>query len=202
MKNLLSTIAIIACAALGAVAVTPQNAQASQSSAASQSDLGSGGGTFAPEFGDVDVLEFMATGRGPMAEAFPDLATLVPRTSVRLESQERHDLLEAYLKAEPRFNELVTRPLQSGDPYETLDGLNALQKVTSIIAKDRQASPDVVGDGKCATLVAVALWLAVALAVVLWVPARVADQTGAPLTTERFAADLSMATRDRAGVIN
>ena len=128
---------------------------------------------------DEDVLALFA-GQGRVLREHPELRAYVPDDQ-GLSSEQVRALTREYIAADPAFHRKVTVPLQSGDPYRTLDALKAFQTMTASISTDSTTSSN---DGKCALLVAVAVAAALWLGVFVWI-ARSGDSG---LSDEQFAA--------------
>lgn len=142
-------------------------------------------------YSDKDVLSFLASGRGPLAEQVPQLQQYVPSTESELTPAQLDKLLALFTKADPQFHRNVTVPLQSGDPYKTLAAVKAVEKDTSAVSRANTVRTGGTYTGDCATVLAVALAFYVVLGVVLWVPAAVTPKSSDPLTDEAFAAKIA-----------
>lgn len=181
MKHFLIGLAVVSTIAVSAAStIAPSPANAAPQHAAHQTSA-------TERFSDSEVVEFLATGRGPMADAHPSLTRFIPPTDIALTREEVDELTDEYTSADARFHEDVTQRLQSGDPYVTLQGLASLRAASEAVAKVSGA-PANVGEGKCATVLAVALafWIVLAIAVVRELPEE-------GITNEAFAAELATA---------
>ncbi|ROS47022.1 hypothetical protein [Curtobacterium sp. PhB78] len=178
MKKTLLMTALVTAAVLPATTLTPP-AQAHAATIARSST---------PTFSDEAVIEFFATGQGPLASMQADLAGFVPAGTPSLTSDELTELTEEYRAADANFHADVTEAVQSGDPFRTLDGLRALQRISKKIAAEHGVQTGT-GSGKCATVLVVALAFWVVLAVV---PLSV-DAPQDDMTNEKLAADLAAA---------
>lgn len=120
-----------------------------------------------------------------MADANPSLSRFIPSTPSAITDEEVAALTSEYTAAYPNFHRDVTLQLQSGDPYATLDGLQALRVASETVARETPLEIGI-GDGKCATVLVVALAFFVVLGV-----AVVRDIPDEGITNEAFAAELA-----------
>ncbi|ERK71384.1 hypothetical protein N136_02264 [Leifsonia aquatica ATCC 14665] len=74
--------------------------------------------TAASTYNDLDIVMLFLAGRGRIADAHPGLAEkLVPVKAPEQPQAAYESVLEALYEADPGFHDLVTIPLQSGDPF-------------------------------------------------------------------------------------
>lgn len=144
----------------------------------------------ATKFGDVDVFEFLATGRGELIASKPELAGLVPMSPQSASREELDSGLADLQRLIPDFSRDVTRPIQSGDPYRTEEALAVYSRAIDSLATERGSTEIGTGDGRCAVVLVGAVLVAVYAAVYLW--PKGASDAQAP---RRLAADIALAFR-------
>jgi SdpC family antimicrobial peptide len=180
MKKILTTAAATAALAIGATCLTALPASA----ATSHTPRSTITTPAEVEVSDLDVLGLFV-GQGRLIADHPELAKYVPNNGDKISAADLRTMLAEYEAAYPAFHERITEQIRSGDPYKTLDALNAFRDATATIAAD--PTTITTGDGKCALLVAVAVAATLWLGVLVWV----AVDGGNGLTNEQFAAEIA-----------
>ncbi|MGX1695283.1 hypothetical protein ACWIBQ_07890 [Microbacterium keratanolyticum] len=192
MKTSIAILATLTTAiAFGAVA--PPSYSSASSAVAPQSVESSSEALYT----DAEVLEFMISGHGTLAEELPELSIYVPEAAEPLTARQLERVVDVFLSTEPNFHELVTVPFQSGDPFQTLGAIDALQSIAEQIGGVNARIQDGGATGQCATVLVIAMAIVVVLGLFLWSPATSSVGDGTTITDESFAAGLATAFASR-----
>jgi SdpC family antimicrobial peptide len=182
MKKILTTAAATAALAIGATCLTALPASA----ATSHTPRSTITTPAEVEVSDLDVLGLFV-GQGRLIADHPELAKYVPNNGDKISAADLRTMLAEYEAAYPAFHERITEQIRSGDPYKTLDALNAFRDATATIAAD--PTTITTGDGKCVVVLAVGVLVWAAVATKVWYAGATATSDG----SEQFAASIAEA---------
>ncbi|WP_017609226.1 hypothetical protein [Nocardiopsis xinjiangensis] len=98
------------------------------------------------DYSDQEILQLLLAAQGPIAEDHPELPRLLgfDEEKPHTDTEGLAVIIDEYLKFEPDFDELVSQPLQSGDPDE-VD--RALMAFTGSFMEFMEVSAEELGDG-------------------------------------------------------